>query len=238
MISIKILFLGPAREVAGVAEQAIMCRAGARVSDVRKQILERFPSFEGRITAMRIAVNQDFADDDRTLRDGDELALIPPVSGGSDADSCLIDLVHGPIPFDCVWDFAKGDAKLGGITSFAGMTRSETDPDHGRLVRLEYEAYETMARAQLERLAAEAVKRWGAGRVAVIHRLGPVSPGEASVVIAVACAHREESFAACRWLIDTLKEDVPIWKRDVFADGFVRWVEPPNAPGRDKADRP
>lgn len=122
--------------------------------------------------------------------------------------------------------FVGGDPSLGGIVTFFGATRAEHDPSHGALRRLEYEAYREMAWEQMKRLAAQAVANWQAARVVVIHRLGGVGVGEVSVALAVACPHRAEAFEACRWLIDTLKQDVPIWKKDVFADGFTRWVDP------------
>ncbi len=136
-----------------------------------------------------------------------------------------VELVHAAIPVERVRAFVTGDPELGGIVTFEGVTRAELDGDHGPLVRLDYEAHESMARKQLERLADEATSRFGAGKVALVHRLGSVPPGGASVMIAVACPHRGEAFDACRWIIDTLKQDVPIWKKDVFEDGFVRWVE-------------
>jgi len=137
-----------------------------------------------------------------------------------------IDLLADVIPASQVRDFVMGIPDLGGIVSFEGATRVEADGQHGRLVRLDYEAYESMARRQLERMAAEAMGRWRLGRIAVVHRLGPVPVTETSVMIAVAAPHRVESFEACRWLIDGLKSNVPIWKMDVFEDGFARWVEP------------
>ena len=139
--------------------------------------------------------------------------------------SVWVELVRGPIPVAQVRDFVSGDPSLGGTVTFEGSTRAESDPQHGPLVRLDYEAYESMARRQLERVAREAVDRFDAGKIAVVHRLGSVPVGEASVTIAVACGHRAEAFEACRWLIDRLKKDVPIWKKDEFEDGFVKWVE-------------
>ncbi len=141
-------------------------------------------------------------------------------------ENVWIELIHEAISAARVRDFVTGDPSMGGIVIFEGSTRVESDLEHGALMRLDYEAYESMARAQLHRLADEAIERHGAGKIAMVHRLGSVPVGEVSVMIAVACEHRAEAFVACRWLIDGLKKDVPIWKKDVFADGFVRWVEP------------
>ena len=138
----------------------------------------------------------------------------------------FVDIVTGPIDVAAVRGHVIGGEALGGICTFEGATRADCDTDHGRIVRLEYEAYEEMARAQMQRLADEALDKWGPARIALVHRIGPVPPGEMSVMILVACGHRAEAFEACRWLIDMLKQDVPIWKRDVYKDGFDRWVDP------------
>lgn len=130
------------------------------------------------------------------------------------------------IDTDKVISLVSGDVACGAIATFLGTTRAETCDEHGALVRLEYEAYNDMAEVQMQRLAQQATSQWSLGSVAMVHRTGSVPPGETSVAIAVAAAHRDEAFAACRWLIDTLKQDVPIWKKDVFADGYERWVQP------------
>ena len=136
------------------------------------------------------------------------------------------ELLQEPLPIERATNFVSGDSGLGGIVTFIGATRCEHDPEHGKLLQLWYESYREMAESQLRKLADQASRQWRAGRVVVLHRLGPVGVGEASVVIAVGCPHRAEAFEACQWLIDTLKQDVPIWKKDVFADGFTRWVDP------------
>ncbi len=130
------------------------------------------------------------------------------------------------MPLDRVTAFVSGDAAAGGIVTFYGATRIEHDPEHGALVRLDYEAYPEMALTQMHELSRKARQTWSVGRLVLLHRLGRVPVGEDSVAIAVACPHRAEAFTACRWLIDSLKQDVPIWKKDVFADGFTRWVDP------------
>ncbi len=225
MISIKVVFLGPAKDFARAESASLELADGATLADLRGELAERYPGLGPALPTIRMAVNQEFADDDTSLTAGDEVALIPPVSGGEKDDRIWVDLVDGPIPVDRVRAFVMGDPKLGGIVTFEGATRREIDPEHGPLIRLDYEAYGQMAQTQLERIAGEAVQRWGGGRVAIIHRLGGAGVGEVSVMIAVAAGHRAESFAACRWLIDTLKKDVPIWKKDVFEDGCSRWVK-------------
>lgn len=135
-----------------------------------------------------------------------------------------VDLVAEPLSVQGLHEFVSGDPRFGGIVTFAGVTRSDPSREHGNVTCLEYEAYPKMARRQLARLASEAARRWSAGRVAVVHRVGRVPAGDASVVVAVACPHRAEAFEACRWLIDTLKKDVPIWKKDVYADGHTEWA--------------
>lgn len=225
-MQIDVLFLGPAKSLAGVPSAPLELPESTTVGGLRKLLVERFPALRPAMGSIRLAVNEEFADDDRVLQAEDEVALIPPVSGGCDDDTVLVDLISVPIDAAAVRAFVSGDATLGGVVIFEGVTRHECDARHGHLIQLDYEAYDSMARRQLQRLADEAVERWGVGRLAMVHRLGRVPPGEVSVIIAVACGHRAEAFDACRWLIDTLKEDVPIWKKDVFDDGHVRWVDP------------
>jgi molybdopterin synthase catalytic subunit len=225
-IRVTALFLGPARDYAGAESATFELPPGATVATIRAAILEKFPRIRPAISSIRIAVNEEFAGNEHPLRTGDEIALIPPVSGGGGSDPIWVELFDGPLPAERVREFISGDPALGGIVAFEGATRSEIDPRHGGLIRLDYEAYASMALCRMRSLAETVCERWSAGRVAITHRLGPIPPGEASVMIAVACPHRAEAFDACRWLIDMLKRDVPIWKKDVFEDGFVRWVEP------------
>ena len=121
------------------------------------------------------------------------------------------------------------DPAAGGIVTFIGTTRSETSDDGRALVALEYEAYAEMAHKQLAALAAEARRRWPIAKLAIMHRTGRVALGEPSVLIAVACPHRGEAFDACRWIIDALKKDVAIWKKEAWGDGSGSWVHPGNA---------
>ena len=231
-ITIKTVFLGPARDYAGTDAADLLAPPGTTVGAFRAVLVDRFDGLQDRIEFIRMAVNAEFARDDVVLEDGDEVALIPPVSGGTAQGAATppgiwVDLVTGPIEVEKVREAATGDSELGGIVTFEGVTRADSDDSRGAVIRLDYEAYDAMARRQLERMATEAKDRFSAGRVVIIHRLGSVPVGEVSVMIAVACRHRTEAFDACRWLIDELKKDAAIWKKDVFADGSVRWTEPP-----------
>jgi len=122
------------------------------------------------------------------------------------------------------------DPRAGGINLFLGTTRRQTNPEGQSLTALDYHAYPDMALARMQSLLAGARQQWPVVRSVLLHRVGRVSPGESSVLIAVACPHRAEAFAACRWLIDTLKVDVPIWKQERWSDGGGTWVEPPPRP--------
>ena len=135
-----------------------------------------------------------------------------------------IQLHADPIATAPVIEFVT-DPEAGGIAVFLGTTRAEPGPEGQPLVALDYEAYPEMARQQMELLARQARQRWPIRRLALLHRTGRVRVGEPSVIIAVSTPHRADAFAACRWLIDTLKADVPIWKKESWADGSARWVE-------------
>ena len=136
-------------------------------------------------------------------------------------------LQYEPLDIGTVFTFLQ-TPKAGGIDLFVGTTRQWTADKE--TVRLEYDCYEAMALKEMERLAEQVQTRWPVERVCLLHRLGIVPPAEASVVVGVATPHRADAFAACRFLIDTLKQQVPIWKREVYADGSTEWVEGPMPP--------
>jgi molybdopterin synthase catalytic subunit len=138
------------------------------------------------------------------------------------AEDDWIELHAEPVAIERVVSFVSSGL-AGGIDVFLGTTRAETDPAGRRLVALDYEAYREMAASQLRDLAARARERWPITRLAVLHRVGRVEVGRPSVVIAVATPHRAEAFAACRWLIDTLKAEAAIWKKEIWDDGGEAW---------------
>lgn len=169
---------------------------------------------------LAVAVNQAYAGRDTVLADGDEVALIPPVSGGAVSDDVLVALSAEPLDLGSV-AARVADPGAGAVATFTGTVR---DSSRGRPVSwLEYEAYEPMARAELERIAREAAGRNGCLRVAVAHRTGRVGLGEPSVIVAVSAAHRAAALTACREVIDELKRTVPIWKKERYADG-EEWI--------------
>jgi len=224
--TVSVFFLGPAADLAGARQTKLSVQESGTVADVRELLRSQFPDLGKLLAHIRIAVNQQIVEDDHRVADGDEIALIPPVSGGEDDRTIWVDLLADPIAREKVHEFVCGDETLGGVVTFEGVTRAENDEEHGQLIRLDYEAYGSMAIRVLRDLANSAQDRFGAQRVAILHRTGSVPPGDPSVIISVATAHRAEAFDACRWLIDTLKTEVPIWKKDVFEDGFTRWVDP------------
>jgi len=137
----------------------------------------------------------------------------------------LIALTPDPLSTAAAVAFVT-DPAAGGIAVFLGTTRAETSPDGRALVALDYDAYAEMAVERLHRLVATARQKWPVTWAAVLHRLGRVGVGEPSVVIAVSTPHRADAFDACRFLIDELKRDVPIWKREIWSDGTGTWVHP------------
>lgn len=134
-----------------------------------------------------------------------------------------IAILADPLPTAAAMEFVA-DPDAGGIASFLGTTRAETNAAGQELLALDYEAYETMAREQLTDLARRARQQWPIVKLAILHRTGRVHPGQPSVIIAVATPHRSEAFAACQFLIDTLKSEAAIWKKEVWADGRQTWV--------------
>jgi molybdopterin synthase catalytic subunit/molybdopterin converting factor small subunit len=213
------------RERARVAELSREFPEGTTVSEIWNRLLAEFPALGGHQDGVGYAVNLEYVQADYRPRDRDEVAFIPPVSGGSDAPAqapWLGPISIGPRVIDvAALERAVADPAAGAIVTFAGTTRN--DNVGRRVLRLDYEAYEPMALSEMRKLAIEAGERWKIVRIAIAHRIGTVAIGETSVAIAVAAAHRAEAFEACRFAIDLLKEIVPIWKKEYFEGGEV-WI--------------
>ncbi len=222
-MKLRVLYFAVFREKLGREDDVLALPAGACVRDAIAALAARHDGIAKLRGKFRVAVNEDFADDDRELAEGDEIALIPPVAGGVDAPphgSRHVQLLATPLSLDrCI--AAVGGAGMGGIVTFTGMVRR-----HSRGVavdHLEYEAYGTMAVREMTRLCDEIEAEITGTKLAVEHRMGRLEVGEIAVVIAAAAPHRAPAFTACRAMIDRLKDRVPIWKKEVGDDG-AEWV--------------
>ncbi len=209
-VRVRVRLFAALRERAGAAEREIELRDAARAEDVWSALgmPEEVPA------GLLYAVNKSYAGPETPLSDGDEVALIPPVSGGA------FRLSSEPIGVDAVVA-EVADQRAGAIATFAGTTRAES---RGHTVlHLDYEAYPGMAEQVMAEIAASLKGKYDLCDVAIAHRVGRVSVGETSVVIAVSAPHRHDALAACTEAIDTLKERVPLWKKEVY-EGGEEWI--------------
>ncbi len=217
-ITVNVLFFGAARDAAGRNEIELELPAASTLAAAFKRLLEFFPDLNRFGRSLLFAINQEYATPDRVLADGDELAIFPPVSGGS---SGFFELTTSQIDVGAV---ARRVVlpECGATVTLDGYAREWTRGRHTRY--LIYEAYAPMAQRELERLGNQALERFEIAHIGIVHRTGKLEIGETSVVIAVSAPHRRAAFEACEWAIKELKRTVPIWKKEVFEDGEV-WVE-------------
>ncbi len=218
---IKLRFFASLRERLGRSEDSCEVPEGATVRTVWETLKQEQPALVEVERSLAFAVAQEYVDGDHPLRDNDELAFIPPVSGGVLTDSRLsCRITQDPIRLDELTAFVA-DPGAGAMATFVGTTR---DTNEGRrVVRLEYECYPGMAEKEMEKIGQEVLERWPVKKVAMLHRLGRVDIGEASVAIAVSSGHRHAAFEACHYAINQLKETVPIWKKELYEGGEV-WI--------------
>jgi molybdopterin synthase catalytic subunit len=216
MITVQVRYFAGVREAAGAQGEAVELPQGATLADLAARISSANPTLAARIRACRAAVNEEFAAAERVLAHGDEVAFIPPVAGGAPRFSVTSEPVD---PASVCAGLA--DTATGAVVTFTGVVRDNSDGR--RVTALEYECYEPMAVREMEKIGDEAEALWPGVRVHGAHRVGLLRPGEVAVVLCAASAHREDAFAACRHLIERIKEDVPIWKKERFEDG-VAWV--------------
>jgi MoaE-MoaD fusion protein len=220
VVRVRVLFFGILKDAAGKSSDLLDLPAGASARDVINHYSVQSPALKRVLPSLAVAVNQHYASADTNLEEGDEIALLPPVSGGSES-SRHVSIVRKPIETNTVLKQIKS-AEDGAAVVFEGVVRNQT---RGRkTLYLDYEAYEEMALRQMETLAEQALRQFQIRDLAIVHRLGRLQIGEISVLIVVASAHRSAAFDACHWLIDTLKRTVPIWKKEYFEDGAV-WAD-------------
>jgi molybdopterin synthase catalytic subunit len=231
---VRVLFFGAARELA--ADEATLEMAPRSTArDLFGRLLEEYPRLRPLAPALLLAVNQEYAGDlDVVVSDGDEVAVFPPVSGGSgaapeaEADDArdFFEITSEPVSVEAVARRVV-PRRCGATVTLDGYAREWTRGR--RTLYLVYEAYEPMALSEMRRLGDEARRRFRIAHVGIVHRVGRTEIGETSVVISVSAPHRRAAFEACEWAIRELKRTVPIWKKEFFEDGEV-WVEGEGAP--------
>jgi molybdopterin synthase catalytic subunit len=219
-MQIRVLFFGVLKDLSGKASDSLSLPENATLGDVLSHYERIIPRLKETASSLAMSVNQEYAGPSTRLRPGDEVALLPPVSGGSETSGHAA-IVREAIKTASVVQGLKRPED-GAVAVFEGIVRNQTRGR--RTLFLNYEAYEEMALKQIEELARRALAEFKVRDVAIVHRLGRLEIGETSVLIAVASAHRAAAFDACRWLIDTLKRTVPIWKKEHFEDGAV-WAD-------------
>jgi molybdopterin synthase catalytic subunit len=215
---VRLISFGPLKAVFAEGGEWRELQTGESVGGLLALLRAEGRVSEAALRTAAVAVNRDYVKPEYVLGDGDEVAILPPVSGGAGG---LVALVRETIAADAIVRAAKAGAD-GAVCVFDGIVRDNT---RGRAtLHLDYEAYEEMALKQMELLRAEAIEHFKVRDVAIVHRLGRLGVGETSVLIVVVSAHRGAAFEACRWVIDTLKKTVPIWKKEQFVDGAV-WAD-------------
>ncbi len=225
-VSIRVLFFGAARDVVDANPLEISLEAPATVSTAFQTLKERFSSLERFGRSLLFAVNQEYATPDTLLQENDELAVFPPVSGGSSCDyRCPHDFFELTTETIDVGEVARRVVlpECGATVTLDGYARGWTKGK--QTLYLVYEAYDAMALTEMQRLGAEAHKQFEIAHLGIVHRTGRLDIGETSVVIAASAPHRQAAFQACEWAIKELKRTVPIWKKEVYTDG-EDWVGP------------
>ena len=222
MITVKLFAL--LKDKAGRDELRIDAGPGT-VTELLEAVARGYPALSGMISAggVLVSVNREFARGDALVKDGDEVALMPPFSGGGERPAGNIRIQQGPFSLDEETErLKKSSSAIGAIVTFLGTTR---DLSRGKRVsKLEFEHYPGMVEKKLEEIRERALKDYGVVDAVIIHRVGVLPVGENIVLIAVAAGHRDEAFRACRFCIDELKRITPVWKRETTPEGEI-WVE-------------
>jgi molybdopterin synthase catalytic subunit len=220
MITVRIIFLARCRDITGTGEDILVFAEEPSVETAIHRLVEKYPRLKEILDRSLLAVNEEYATPATPLRQGDTLAILPPVSGGGD-DEDLFEITREPIHTGRIVAQLLRDED-GAVVTFEGVVRNHSMGK--RVLSLEYEAYESMALKVMRQIGRDVHHKWPITRIGIVHRLGRLAIGETSVVIVVTSAHRRPAFEACHYAIDRLKERVPIWKREYFEDGAV-WVE-------------
>lgn len=231
-ISVRVLFFGAARDAVGQEEIILKLPSAANSAGALAQLLDAYPALKRFGNSLLLAVNQAYAQPDEAISEGDELAVFPPVSGGANSGSA--DILSASVSARDFFELTTAPIDVGAVArrvvlpecgatvTLDGYAREWTRGR--RTLYLVYEAYAPMAIQEMRSLGEQAHEKFDISHIGIVHRTGRLEIGETSVVIAVSAPHRRAAFAACEWAIRELKRTVPIWKKEVFADGEV-WVE-------------
>lgn len=223
VVEIRVRLFAVLAEIAASREVTFALAAPATGRDVLAAVVERFPKIQALAPSLKLAVNLEYVSWDHPVAPGDEVAIIPPVSGGSgegEGELPFIEVTTEPLSAEAYQSRVVAP-ECGAVALFIGVVREFTG--ERRTLYLKYEAYTEMAEREMRKVAEEILLRWPGARVALGHRVGELAIGEASVIVAVATPHRDAAFEAARFGIDAVKERVPIWKREVWDDGEA-WV--------------
>ncbi len=222
-VQVKVAYFGILREIAGTAEERVEVAEGATAGELFASLRAKHSGIDRFANSLALAVNLEYSDKKRVLQAGDEVGLIPPVSGGmhEETRSTHCEIVRERIRTDEIAKQLRA-GEDGAVLVFEGTVRNNTRGR--RTLYLDYEAYVAMALREMEALAEQALRDFKIRDVRMVHRIGRIEIGDTSVVIAVVSAHRAAAFEACRFAIDTLKKKVPIWKKEYFEDGAV-WAD-------------
>lgn len=210
-MKVRARFFGLYRELVGSSQADLEIEDKISLADLKQKLAVVFPPLQAFADNLLLAVNGEYGSVELQLKDGDEIAVLPPLSGGDD-----IEITTAPISTEAVAEMVKRDS-YGALVTFVGMVRDNSEGQ--RVLYMEYEAFLEMAHKKLAEVADEVRARWQPLDIAISHRVGRLEVGEVALAIAVASPHRKEAFAACQYAVDRIKEIVPIWKKEIREDG-------------------
>ena len=220
-MNINVRLFAGLHDLLGQRQITLQLAEGATIAQLRERLSQEYPVVTPFLSTLVCAVDEEYVTSEHPLRDGDEVALIPPVSGGSGADEGLFQVTSEPLDPQRLIEAVRRD-ESGAVVLFYGVARNHSE---GRRVRgLEYDAYPSMAEKKLREVADEVRARWPVTGIGALHRTGRLAIGETSLLVAVSAAHRQQALEACQYAVDRIKEIVPIWKKEVWEEGDAAWV--------------
>jgi molybdopterin converting factor subunit 1 len=219
-MKVEVTLFAGLKELLGQPKVTLELEEGATVADLRDRLSEQYPIVTPYLPTLICAVDEEFVPSEHPLSDGDDIALIPPVSGGAtESDAFLV--TPDPLDQQQLYEAVRAN-EAGAVVLFHGVARNSSEGR--RVVALEYEAYPSMAEKKLREVADEVKSRFSITGIAVHHRTGRLAIGETSLLVAVSAPHRHEAFEACHYAVDRIKQVVPIWKKEIWEDGDGAWV--------------